>query len=182
MGQEILNLKIEGKDLREIGKGLGISDGIMDQEILNLKAEGKSLREIGKALGVSYEAVRKRLKRLPTGNDKVSTLKSPSVTTDQSVNPSDSHPRTGHTALEKVSQGVIPISGDLFGEIREFLEERGIEVYRIKIRTEAYQVKYNDQTIRLYVYRRPVPIVKDNGNGPVNSLKGDVTNGEKEGE
>jgi len=38
----------------------------MDQEILNLKAEGKSLREIGKTLGVSHVTVSKRLKKLLT--------------------------------------------------------------------------------------------------------------------
>jgi len=38
----------------------------MDQEILNLKTEGKSLREIGRTLGLSPEGVRKRLKKLST--------------------------------------------------------------------------------------------------------------------
>lgn len=40
----------------------------MDQEILNLKAEGKSLREISKVLGISHVAVGKRLKKLLTQN------------------------------------------------------------------------------------------------------------------
>jgi DNA invertase Pin-like site-specific DNA recombinase len=38
----------------------------MDQEILDLKAEGKSLREISKAVGISHVAVGKRLKKLLT--------------------------------------------------------------------------------------------------------------------
>lgn len=40
----------------------------MNQEILNLKAEGKSLREISKILGISHVAVGKRLKKLLTRN------------------------------------------------------------------------------------------------------------------
>lgn len=43
-----------------------------DTEILELKTEGKSLREIASVLGVSHEAVRKRLKNL-ANIEKVST-------------------------------------------------------------------------------------------------------------
>lgn len=36
----------------------------LDLEILELKTEGKSLRQIASVLGISHEAVRKRLKNL----------------------------------------------------------------------------------------------------------------------
>lgn len=139
----------------------------MDQEILNLKVEGKSLREIGKALGISHEAVRKRLKKLSTGNDELSTSRTPSHTIDEGVNPLDSLPQAACAGPKKVSKGVISGNGNLIGKIKEFLEERGIEIYRMRVGSEAYQIEKNGQIIRFYVQR---------------SLKGDVTNDKKEDE
>ena len=137
----------------------------MDQEILNLKIEGKSLRQISKVVGISHVAVAKRLKRLSTRNGEVLTSKSPSHTIGQNVNSLDSPPQERPGEAKKAFPGMILEGGDLFQEIKKFLEERGIDVYRIKAGPEAYQVERGDQVIRFYVQR---------------IFKGDRTNGKKE--
>ena len=45
-------------------------------------------------------------------------------------------------------------SGDLFEGIKEFLEAKGVEVYRMQVSQEAYQVRHNGQVIRVYVQRK----------------------------
>jgi len=144
---------------------------------------GKSLRQIGSSLGISHEAVRKRLKGLEdreevsTGTDqkltavekeKVSTLsnahrsmaskemehtvnqmsikKTLSPNLRNVVNPSE-------TPSERAREGKNKETDDLFGAIMEFLERKGIEVYRMNVEPEGYQVKRNSQIIRLYVQR-----------------------------
>lgn len=152
-----------------------------DQDILNLKAEGRSLREIASVLGISHEAVRKKLKdlrskdqmstkargqeltvstkekeKVSTGSNadksrasgqgkhtvnQVSTKETPSHTLTEGVNPlgtpSDKHPG----CMKGVYQGVDSKSGDLLKEIKEFLEAEGVEVYRMNVKPEGYQVK-----------------------------------------
>lgn len=50
-----------------------------------------------------------------------------------------------------ISEGM---SGDLFEGIKVFLEAKGVEVYRMNVEPEGYQVKNNGQVIRLYVQRK----------------------------
>jgi len=137
----------------------------MDQEILNLKIEGKSLRQISKVVGISHVAVAKRLKRLSSRNGEVLTSKNPSYTIGQGVNSLDSPPERGQRRQKGASPETTFEGGDLFQEIKKFLEERGIDVYRIKAGPEAYQVERGDQVIRFYVQR---------------IFKRDRTNGKKE--
>ena len=169
---------------------------IVETKILELKAEGKSLREIASILGISHEAVRKRLRavndknqvsttaedrkltastikkeKVSTGSkscksraseelgdivNQVSTQKTPSHTLTEGVNPletpSDKLPE--HPECKKgVYQGVVSESGDLFEGIMDFLESNGIEIYRMQVGQEAYQVNHKGQIIRLYVQR-----------------------------
>jgi biotin operon repressor len=165
-----------------------------DENILNLKAEGKSLREIASALGISHEAVRKRPENLEGGQKQVSTFtnngkltvstsgngevstcakpyesrvfekledavnpvstkKTPSLSPTTGVNPSGNHSRGPLLGMKGVYQGVDSESGDLFEGIKVFLEAKGVEVYRINVKPEGYQVKNNGQTIRIYVQR-----------------------------
>jgi hypothetical protein len=56
--------------------------------------------------------------------------------------------------MKGVFQGVDSESGDLFKGIKVFLESNGIEVYRINVEPEGYQVKNNGQVIRFYVSHR----------------------------
>jgi hypothetical protein len=54
---------------------------------------------------------------------------------------------------------------DLFGAIKDFLESKGIEVYRRQSVPECYQVKHNGQVIRLYVERKSMESPKSPGTG-----------------
>lgn len=137
----------------------------MDQEILNLKIEGKSLRQISKVVGISHVAVAKRLKRLSTRSGEVLTSKNPSHTIDQDSNPLDSPLRRGQRRQKDAYPETTLEGDDLFWEIRKFLEERGIDVYRINAGPEAYQVEHGSQVIRFYIQR---------------IFKRGVTSGEKE--
>ncbi len=44
-------------------------------------------------------------------------------------------------------------AGDLVGAIKGFLEASGIEIYRMEVATEAYQVKHIGQIVRFYLGR-----------------------------
>lgn len=167
---------------------------MMNDEILNLKAEGKSLREIASILGISHEAVRKRLKRsnekdgvstietdqkltASTNGDnevstcsklcksrvseksegtvnQVSTKKTPSLTLSRCVNPIKTLSINATESRKGVFQEVSSGIDDLLGSIRGFLESKGIELYQIRVEPEAYQVKHNGQVIRFYILRK----------------------------
>ena len=143
----------------------------LNEEIRKLKEEGLSLRAIANSLGISHEGVRKRLKAVKD-KDQVSTgskpcksraseelgdtvnLRQTSTDTGESVNPSGNHSRGPLWGMKEVFQGVDSESGDLFEGIKDFLEAKGVEVYRINVEPEGYQVKNNGQTIRIYVQRK----------------------------
>ena len=55
--------------------------------------------------------------------------------------------------MKGVFQGVDSESGGLFEGIKDFLESNGIEVYKMQVGQEVYQVKHKGQIIRLYVQR-----------------------------
>jgi hypothetical protein len=55
---------------------------------------------------------------------------------------------------KKVFQGVSSESGDLLGAIKNFLESNEVEVYRLEVEPEVYQMKHNGLVIRFYVQRK----------------------------
>ena len=55
--------------------------------------------------------------------------------------------------MKRVAQRVFLEGGDLLEAIKEFLESKGIEIYRMQVEPEAYQVSHNSQVIRFYVQR-----------------------------
>ena len=170
----------------------------LNEEIRKLKGEGLSLRGIATALGISHETVRKRLKCLE-GKGRVSTIKKEKVSTGskprksraseklgdtvnlrqtstdtgESVNPSGNHSRGPLWGMEGVFQGVDSESGDLFEGIKVFLESNGIEVYRMNVEPEGYQMKNNEQTIRIYVQRNKMERPKSPGRVMGGEHKGD---------
>jgi predicted ArsR family transcriptional regulator len=155
----------------------------LNEEIRRLKGGGMSLRQIAVALGLSHEAIRKRLKGLegkdrvsangkenpPTVSiacrsrasekikdtvNQVSTQKTPSLTLNGGVNPPE-------TSSDKPTEGkkgafarVLSEIDNLLEAIKEFLETKGIEVYRMQVGQEAYQVEDGGQIIRFYVQRK----------------------------
>ncbi|MGZ3604697.1 MAG: helix-turn-helix domain-containing protein [Thermodesulfobacteriota bacterium] len=159
-----------------------MNDLDLDQMILDLKAEGKSLRRIAAALVVSHTTVMRRLRamnqppgtgvggggrcnksekrhpaRLSGGSEniinQVLQKKAPSHRTDTGVTGlgrSVEHPLQGQ--LEGIPE--VSPEFDLFEGIRRFLENQGIELYRVQVAQEAYQVDRNGQIVRFYVQRR----------------------------
>ena len=84
----------------------------------------------------------------------VSTLKIPSLPLGGSVNPFETLSERARDSKKGVSREVSSRVDDMLGAIKGFLEGRGSDLYRMEVGTEAYQVKHNGQTIRLYVYRK----------------------------
>ena len=176
----------------------------LDEKILDLKRDGKSLREIGAVLQISHEAVRKRLKALVSKDrmstkamdqeltvstrvkekassgsnprksrlgeksevvvNQVSTKNAPPQTTTKGRNPSgDSLERTTEPFKPLVEE-VSPGFEDLFEAIRKLLQGNGVNLYRMQVTPEAYQVRHNDQTIHIYVQRKlEYPVVPQGG-------------------
>jgi Helix-turn-helix domain len=153
----------------------------LDGQIWKLKDEGKSLRQIATALGVSHTTIMRRLRAMnqPPGTDvgggdrcntsekwhparlsegseniinQVLQKKAPSHRADigaTGIGRSVEHPLQGQ------SEGIPGVSPefDLFEGIRVFLENHGIELYRMQVAQEAYQVERNGQIVRFYVQR-----------------------------
>lgn len=150
----------------------------LDQQISDLKGEGKSLREIASALGISHMAVSRKLKRMGVTDNsscntpcntvakphkirvsgefgtigkQVVTETTPSPNTNKAVTPALD---AVGGRLERLQSGVEGVSGGLIEEIRQYLENRGIEMYPLKVEMEAYQVEHNGETLRIYVKRK----------------------------
>lgn len=83
----------------------------------------------------------------------IPSVETPSHTLTEDVNPLGTPSDKLPECKKGVFQGVDSESGDLFERIKVFLEAKGIEVYRMQVEQEAYQLKHERQTIRFYVYR-----------------------------
>ncbi|MGD1154032.1 MAG: helix-turn-helix domain-containing protein [Syntrophales bacterium] len=162
---KILQLKAKGKSLREIASILGVSHEAVRKRLKNLaNIEKLSTKERNQELTVA--AIEKE--KVSTGSNahksstseeikdtvnRVSTQKTPSHTLTEGVNPlgtpSDKHPG----CMKGVFQDVDSESGDLFEGIKDFLEANGIEVYRMNVEQEAYQVTDGMQVVRFYVHK-----------------------------
>ena len=60
------------------------------------------------------------------------------------------------TPAERLTGGNKEAFYDLFETINDFLESNRIEIYRMEVGSEAYQVRHNGQTIRFYVHREKI--------------------------
>jgi predicted transcriptional regulator len=173
LNEEIRKLKEEGLSLRGIASALGISH----------EAVRKRLKVVKDKDQVSTTAEDRKLTASTIKKEKVSTgskpcksraseelgdtvnLKQTSTDTGEGVNPSGNHSRGPLWGMKGVYQGVDSESGDLFKGIKDFLEANGIEVYRINVEPEGYQVKHNGQVIRFYVERGSMECPKSPGTG-----------------
>ena len=164
--QVILDLKAEGKSFREIGSMLGISHeavrkrlkGLEIKDRVSTKARERELTVPAKERGRVSIPSSARESRASGGIkatvNHVSTLKIPSLPLGGSVNPLETLSERARDSKKGVSREVSSWVDDMLGAIKGFLEGRGIELYRMGVGTEAYQVKHNGQTIRLYVCRK----------------------------
>ena len=166
LNEEIRKLKEEGMSLRAIATALGISHeavrkrlkAVKDKDQVSTTAENRKLT----ASTIKKEKVstgsKPRKSRAPEelGDtvNRVSTKETPSHTLTESVNPSGNHSRGPLLGMKRLFQGVDSESGDLFEGIKVFLEAKGVELYRMHVEPEAYQVKNNGQVIRMYVQRK----------------------------
>jgi IS30 family transposase len=162
LNEEIRKLKEEGLSLRQIASALGISH----------EAVRKRLKAVKDKDQVSTNPEDRKLTASTIKKEKVSTgskpckswaseelgdvvnLRQTSTDTGESVNPSGNHSRGPLLGMKGVYQGVDSESGDLFEGIKVFLEAKGIEVYRMNVEQEAYQVNHKGQVIRMYVQRK----------------------------
>jgi predicted transcriptional regulator len=162
---KILELKERGMSLRQIASALGLSHeavrkrlkAVNDKDQVSTTAEDRKLT----ASTIKKETVSTGSKpcksraseELGDTVNRVSTSNAPCPTITEGVNPLE----TPSDKLPDVSQGVFQRvdseSGDLFKGIKDFLEANGIEIYRMQVGQEAYQVKHKGQIIRLYVQR-----------------------------
>jgi transcriptional regulator with XRE-family HTH domain len=178
---KILQLKAKGKSLREIASILGVSHEAVRKRLKNLaNIEKVSTKERNQELTVA--AIKKE--KVSTGSkprksraseelgDTVN-LRQTSTDTGESVNPSGNHSRGPLWGMEGVFQGVDSKSGDLFEGIKVFLESNGIEVYRMNVEPEGYQMKNNEQTIRIYVQLNKMECPKSPGRVMGGEHKGD---------
>lgn len=165
----------------------------LDEKFLDLKRNGKSLREIGSVLQISHEAARKRLKalagkhclstrkenkgltastsdnelqstspnphlsRLPEDSEmcvnQLSTSEAPYSTPPGSLNSSGTLSDRPPECMKGVFQGVCLESDDLAAAIRQFLQTNGVEVYEMATSVEGFQARQGKQTVRFYVQR-----------------------------
>ena len=158
---EILELKTEGKSLWEIASVLGISHegvrkklkNLANRDQLSIKAREHELTPFADRGVVSINS-NAYLSRLSEESEVTVNPNTPFHTLAEDVTPlgtpSDKHPE----CMKGVFQGVDSESGDLFEGIKDFLEANGIEVCRMNVEPEGYQVKNNGQVIRFYVSHR----------------------------
>lgn len=162
LDEQIWKLKAKGLSLRKIAATLSISH----------EAVRKRLKAIEVKDRVSANPEDLRLTAAPTKNKKLSTfskahqsraseelgdtvnLKTPSHIPAPGVNPPEKRSNTLPECRKGAFQGVFLEVGDLFGAIREFLKSQGIQLYRMQLSGEAYQVKHNGEVIRFYVQRK----------------------------
>jgi len=165
LNEEIRKLKEEGMSLRAIATALGISHeavrkrlkAVNDKDQVSTTAENQKLTASTiKKEKVSTGSKPRKSRASRTYGDivnQVSTKETPSHTLTAGVNPLGTPSDKPPECKKGVYQGVDSESGDLFKGIKDFLEANGIEVYRINVEPEGYQVKNNGQTIRTYVQR-----------------------------
>jgi IS30 family transposase len=162
LNEEIRKLKEEGLSLRGIATALGISHeavrkrlkAVKDKDQVSTTAEDRKLT----ASTIKKEKVstgsKPRKSRASEELGDTVNLRQTSTDTGESVNPSGNHSKGPLECMKGVFQGVYSEFGDLFEGIKDFLESNGIEVYRMNVEQEAYQVNHKGQVIRIYVQRK----------------------------
>lgn len=177
LNEEIRKLKEEGLSLRQIAVALGISHeavrkrlkAVNDKDQVSTTAEDRKLTastiKKEKVSTGSKPCKSRASEKIKDTVNQVATKETPSHTLTEGVNPSGNHSRGPLECVKGVYQGVDSESGDLFEAIKEFLESKGIEIYRMQVSQEAYQGKHNGQIIRLYVQGNKMERSKSPGTG-----------------
>lgn len=156
-------MKDGGKSLRAIATALGISHVAVLKRLKAIEIgkemvtsdRGTELPSVTKGkenvLTSSNACQSRESERAKKAANQVVTKQTPSPGKGEGGNPS------GNLFLrhsEEAKRGISDHPIDLFGAIQEFLDTNGIEVYRMQVGQEAYQVKHDGQVIRFYVQRK----------------------------
>ena len=157
LNEKILEMKQGKMSLRKIAKVVGLTHEAVRKRLKGLedKIQVSTKSSEHELTGSTHEnewvsTSSKPCISRPSEESKITVNpKAPSHIPASDVNPSGKRSNTLQACLEGIFSG----AEDLFGAIREFLETNGIELYRMNVEPEAYQVKYNGQTIRFYVQR-----------------------------
>ncbi len=160
--EQIIKLKEEGRSLREVGSILGISHvavlkrlrAMEESRLVTSKGRKELPRRIGGNDNQPTRSIphQSRVCRESKDNgNRVVTKMNPSSDTEEAGNSSGSpFPAT----YDRVKRTNPDHSDDLFESIKVFLEVQGIQICRMNIEAEAYQVKHKRQIIRFYVQRK----------------------------
>jgi DNA-binding transcriptional regulator YhcF (GntR family) len=165
LNEEIRKLKDEGASLRKIAATLHLSHETIRKRLKNLEgkdhvstkggeqefttsANGKEKISTGSNVHKSRAS-----KKIKDTINQLSTLKTPSVSLHKSVNISGIVSCKLPDCKKGVFQEVVSEVDSLSEEIKQFLESKGIEIYRMHVSQEAYQMKHRGQIIRFYVQR-----------------------------
>jgi len=166
LNEEIRKLKEEGLSLRKIAATLNMSHeavrkrlkAVNDKNQVSTNPEYQKLTastiENGKVSTAPNAHQSRTSEKVMDTVNQVSTQKTPSLPLNESVNPSGTPSHKPPECKKEVFQGVLLDIDDLLEAIKEFLELNGVEVYRMKVEQEAYQVKHKGQVIRIYVQRK----------------------------
>jgi len=161
---KILELKERDMSLRQIASELGISHEAVRKRLKSIEGKDRVSTNPGDQRFTAASTKNKKLSTFSNAHEskasekigdtvnQVSAKKTPSVTISQGVNPSGNHSRDSLWGMEGVSPGVFSEIDDLFAAIKDFLENKGIELYRMQ--NGGYQVKGNREIVRFYITRR----------------------------
>ena len=161
--ENIQKLRAEGRSLREIASILGVSHvavlkrlraNQIDRELVtsDTSPELPSVL-VGNEMGltVSNACASRGSQESEEAVNQVVTKHPPSPDKGGDGNPAGNTLSARSGASER---GTSDPPVDLCGAIKEFLESKGIEVYRMQVGQEAYQVEHKGQVIRMYVQRK----------------------------
>jgi biotin operon repressor len=165
LNQQIRKLKGEGMSLRRIAAALGVTHvailkrwrAIREGKKVVTNGRGQALPKLTKEERNPSAQSNPHTSRLcedsDQGGNQVVTQNTPTSDTGENLNSPARLLRGPERGKKKASQRGYSGSGDLLSTIQEFLEAKGIEMYRMNVEPEAYQVKRDGQTIRFYVQR-----------------------------
>ena len=162
LNEEIRRLKTEGKSLRAIATALGVSHVAVLKRLKTIQIDREMVTSDG---STELPSVTKEKENMVTASNSRHSRKSErskkaanQVVTEQTPSPGkgEGGNLSGNLFLshsDEAKRGISDHPIDLFGAIKEFLETNGIEVYRMQVGEEAYQMKHDGQVVRLYVQR-----------------------------
>jgi biotin operon repressor len=155
---KILELKGRGDSLRRIAAAVGVSHTTVMRRLKEMEQVSlpgivpEDVTDKGECNTLSKPPLPRLCGESEDTANQVSHQEPPSVMSGDGVTPRRKHDRSPYRGEKEASHEVCSEIGDLFGAIKDFLESKGIEVYRMQ--NGGYQVKGNREIVRFYITRR----------------------------